>query len=241
MGRRLTIKVFRYNPQDPDSKPHFQSYHVEEFDGLNCYLLLFKLREEQDPSLQFDFVCRAGICGSCGMLINGQPKLACKTLTSDLPEEITLMPLPFFKLVGDLSVDTGSWFREMNDKVKAWVHTNKEFTQDAEEERMSNDQAMEIFELDRCIECGICVAGCGTANMREDFIGATAVNRIARFMIDPRDNREDSAFFDIVGTDDGIFGCMGLMGCEDFCPKDIPLQQQLAFVRRKMALALLKG
>jgi fumarate reductase iron-sulfur subunit len=214
-----------------------QEYRLEEYPGLNLYIALMKIREEQDPSLQFDFVCRAGICGSCAVMINGRPGLACKTLVSKLPATITLMPLPAFMLIGDLSVDTGTWFREMAERTESWIHTDKQFDSGAEEERMSNNLALEIYEMDRCIECGCCVASCGTVNMREDFIAAAGLNRIARFMVDPRDERRDADYFEVVGTDEGAFGCMGLLACDDFCPKNIPLQAQLARVRRTMAKA----
>ena len=94
---------------------------MEERENLTLFIALTQIREEQDPSLQFDFCCRAGICGSCAMVINGRPGLACKTLTRELPKEIILMPLPVFKLIGDLSVDTGTWFRAMNEKVGSWI------------------------------------------------------------------------------------------------------------------------
>lgn len=240
MGRELIIHIFRYNPQDPDSVPHTDTLCLKETENMTLFIALSQIREEQDPSLQFDFCCRAGICGSCAMVINGRPGLACKTLTKDLPKEITLMPLPVFKLIGDLSVDTGTWFRAMNEKVESWVHTDKNFDPHALEERMDPALAQEIYEVERCIECGCCVASCGTANMREDFIGAVALNRIARFMMDPRDRRTTKDYFEVIGTDDGIFGCMGLLACEDVCPKNIPLQDQLAILRRKMGWSALK-
>ena len=84
------------------------------------------------------------------------------------------------------------------------------------------------------------MAGCGTVNMREDFMGAAALNRIARFMLDPRDERSEREYFEIVGTDEGIFGCMGLTACEDVCPKHLPLQEQLGVLRRKMAWSAVK-
>ena len=106
---------------------------------------------------------------------------------------------------------------------------------------MENDLASEIFELDRCIECGCCVAACGTARMREDFIGATSINRMARFHIDPRDERTPQDFYDLIGDDNGVFGCMGLLACEDVCPKKLPLQDQLGIMRRMLALSSVKG
>ena len=73
--RLLKISILRYNPQDPDSVPHMQTYELEESDSMTLFIALNDLRNEQDPTLQFDFVCRAGICGSCAMLINGKPGL----------------------------------------------------------------------------------------------------------------------------------------------------------------------
>ncbi|MBW1681002.1 MAG: fumarate reductase iron-sulfur subunit [Deltaproteobacteria bacterium] len=240
MGRHLTFEIFRFNPEDKDSVPHMETFHLEETERMTLFIALTRIREEQDPSLQFDFCCRAGICGSCAMMINGRPGLACKTLTRELPSEITLLPLPVFKLIGDLSVDTGTWYRAMNEKVESWIHTHRSFDPRAEEQRMDNALAEEIYELERCVECGCCVASCGTANMREDFLGASALNRIARFMMDPRDERSSKEYFEVVGTDEGIFGCMGLLACEDVCPKNLPLQDQLGILRRKMGWQAVK-
>ncbi|MEW6386798.1 MAG: fumarate reductase iron-sulfur subunit [Thermodesulfobacteriota bacterium] len=241
MPRLLTLEIFRYNPATPEIAPRLQEFQLEETQGMTLFIALNRLREEQDPSLMFDFVCRAAVCGSCALLINGRPGLACKTLTQDLPEKITLMPLPVFKLVGDLSVDTGVWFRQLNVHTEAWIHTSKIFDPKATEERMDNTRAHEIYEAERCIECGCCIAACATANMRDDFLGAAGLNRVARFLIDPRDERSPFQVFDVVGTDEGVFGCIGLMACDDLCPMEIPLQGQLAFVRRKMAAAALRG
>jgi fumarate reductase iron-sulfur subunit len=240
MPRILKFNIFRYNPQDPDSAPHMDAFVLEETEAMTLFIALTRLREEQDPSLQFDFCCRAAICGACAMVINGRPGLACHAKTVDLPSEITLLPLPVFKLVGDLSVDTGAWFRRMYNQVESWVHTSKEFDPEADEERMDNDTANAIYELDRCIECGCCVAACGTARLREDFLGAAALNRIARFRADPRDERSDRDYYEIIGDDTGVFGCMGLLACEDVCPKHLPLQDQLGFLRRKMGITALK-
>lgn len=234
--RALKISILRYNPQESASVPHMQTYDLEEADGMTLFIALTEIREKQDPSLQFDFVCRAGICGSCAMMIDGRPGLACRTLTQNLGAEITLAPLPVFELIGDLSVNTGKWMRAMSERLEAWVHMMEGEVDLARlEQRMEPEQADGIYELDRCIECGCCVAGCGTARMREDFVGAVGLNKIARFRLDPRDGRTDDDHFELVGDDDGVFGCMSLLGCHDMCPKSLPLATQIAFVRRKMA------
>ncbi len=241
MSRQLKFNIFRFNPEDPDSVPHTDTFYLQETPSLTLFIALNQIREQQDPSLQFDFACRMAICGSCGMVINGRPGLACKTMTKDLPQEITLMPLPVFKLIGDLCVDTGTWFRATNSKIESWIHTDDPFDSESLEAHMENDLANAIFGLERCIECGCCVASSGTANMREDFLGAYAINRIARFIMDPRDKRTNGDYFEVVGTDEGIFGCMDLLVCEDVCPREIPLQDQLGILRKKMAFVGLKN
>ena len=234
--RRLAIRVVRYNPQQAGSVPRMQVYELEEADGMTLFIALSEIREKLDASLQFDFVCRAGICGSCAMIINGRPALACRTLTRNLPPMIDLAPLPVFELIADLSVNTGKWMRAMSERLEAWVHMKeREVDLTRLEERMDPMLAQQIYELDRCIECGCCVAGCGTARMRDDFVGAVGLNKIARFRLDPRDTRDDAAYYELVGDDSGVFGCMSLVACHDVCPKSLPLATQIAFVRRKMA------
>jgi fumarate reductase iron-sulfur subunit len=235
-ARRLKIRVLRFNPQQPEVAAHWQTYELDDAPGMTLFIALSEIREKLDPSLQFDFVCRAGICGSCAMLVDGRPGLACRTLTAKLGDEFTLAPLPVFKLIGDLSVDTGTWMRGMSERLQTWVHQQEaEVDLTRLEARMEPELAEAIYELDRCIECGCCVAGCGTARMREDFVGAVGLNKIARFRLDPRDQRNDDDFYELIGDDDGVFGCMTLLGCHDVCPKQLPLSTQIAFLRRKMA------
>jgi fumarate reductase iron-sulfur subunit len=175
------------------------------------------------------------------MVINGRPGLACRTLTKSLPAKITLAPLPVFELIGDLSVNTGKWMREISERLETWVHMVREDVDLRRlEEAMDPDLAEQIYLLDRCIECGCCVAACGTARMRPDFVGAVGLNRIARFRLDPRDTRGDQAYYELIGDDQGVFGCMSLLACHDLCPKELPLQTQIAFLRRKMVAAGLR-
>src|SRR5262249_57610910 len=92
-NRKLKISILRFNPQEPGSVPRMQTYEIDEAENMTLFIALMEIREKQDPSLQFDFVCRAGICGSCGMMINGRPTLASPTLTTDLATAISLPPL----------------------------------------------------------------------------------------------------------------------------------------------------
>ena len=130
--------------------------------------------------------------------------------------------------------------RGIVERLETWIHRQQAPALTAVEAPMEPELAEAIYELDRCIECGCCVAGCGTLRMREDFVGAVGLNKIARFRLDPRDERSDEDFYNLIGDDTGVFGCMSLLGCHDVCPKGLPLQTQIAFLRRKMAVVGLK-
>ena len=240
-NRILKISILRFDPNDPKDFPHMETFEVEEAHGMTLYIVLNEIREHQDNALMFDFVCRAGICGSCSMLVNGRPTLACRTLTSKLDENITLAPLPLFELIKDLSIYTGKWMRGLDERLETWIHNEeKKLNYDKLEERMEPDLADEIYELDRCVECGCCVAGCGNIQMNNDFVGAVGLNKVARYHLDPRDKRTEEEYYNIIGDEDGVFGCMSLLGCEDVCPKDLPLQSKIAYLRRMMVKTALK-
>ena len=238
--RNLKISILRFDPNIRNDTPRMETFEINEAPGMTLYIVLNEIRKSLDASLKFDFVCRAGICGSCAMMINGKPGLACRTLTAKLDREITLAPLPMFELIGDLSVFTGNWMRGLNERLETWIHDQEEADFNRLEEPMEPELAEEIYELDRCIECGCCVAGCGTIQMREEFVGAVGLNKIARYQLDPRDKRKDKDYYELIGDEDGVFGCMTLLGCEDVCPKELPLQSKIAYLRRKMVQVGLK-
>jgi len=240
--RNLKISILRFDPHDPNDFPHMETFEIEEADGMTLFVVLNEIREHHDNALKFDFVCRAGICGSCSMLVNGRPTLACRTLTKKLDEHITLAPLPLFELIGDLSIYTGKWMRGLNERLETWIHDKEnELKVDKLEQKMEPKLADEIYELDRCVECGCCVAGCGTIQMKSDFVGAVGLNKVARYHLDPRDKRSDEEYYELIGDEDGVFGCMTLLGCEDVCPKDLPLQSKIAYLRRMMIKTALKN
>lgn len=103
---------------------------------------------------------------------------------------------------------------------------------------MDPEEAAKLYELERCVECGVCVSACATKQMRDSFVGAVGMMKIARFELDSRDERTVEDFYHVIGNQDGVFGCMTLLGCQDNCPKDLPHMQQIAYLRRKMAGAL---
>ncbi len=235
MSRPLNIEIFRYDPNRPEREPFMQPFTLEETPGMTLFAALNRLRETEDPTLMFDFVCRSSVCGSCAMIVNGINKMACRTLTSSLRPNIRLLPLPFFKLLGDLTVDTNRWFRALDERIRAWIHDDGESDPARMESPMENADALKVYNAERCIECGCCISGCATMANGKGFLGAAGLNRIARFMLDPRDRRKPADYLHILGTPEGLFGCFETMMCEDNCPLDLPMDDHMEYVREKFS------
>ena len=104
--RRLQFEIFRYDPNDPQTAPSMDHFEIDEEPMMNLFTVLTRIREEQDPSLSWRASCRMGVCGSCAMLIQGRPALACNTQILDVSERlVTIAPLPNFDIIKDLVPD----------------------------------------------------------------------------------------------------------------------------------------
>ena len=204
-GQTIRLHILRCNPADPASDAHLQTFELEQTDGMTLFIALTEIREKHDPSLQFDFVCRAGICGSCAMVINGRPGLACRTLTKKLGPTITLAPLPVFELIGDLSVNTGKWMRGMSERLEGWLHMPS----------VEPSEAFGLVQLE-AMACARPVVGCELHN------GATYVNQhgVTGLVVPPRDPAALAQGLNTLLADSALAERMGAAGrlraCEDF-------------------------
>lgn len=225
--RILRVGIVRVE-QGKEREARVQEYAVKELPGMSVLGLLETIRREQDATVYYEASCRSAVCGTCAVMVNGKPMLACKTQTVDLPEKIHLAPLRGFPVIRDLAADKSKFFERLNrKKIKGWVDHAVAFNPE-QEFLMPDALAEEIYQADRCIECGICVAGCLSAQANKGFIGAVGLNKILRFVLDPRDKR---------GVADMPAGqetfCHGIGNCEIVCPKEIPLSGHLGRLKRK--------
>ncbi len=232
--RKLIVEIKKSNCED------LVRYELEEKPRMSILIVLEEIQENLDPELYYEAVCGSSICGSCAIKINGQPMLACKTQTKDLPERIKLEPLDFFPLIKDLATDKAQFFTELNRTLEAWVHRKKEFNPE-KEGLMSDEKASELYVTEQCIECGICISACAAASCGK-FIGATGSSKGLRFALDPRNEDKNviKKLVDILASDKGLWGCHGIGACKTFCPKELPLTSQLALARKTFLKIILK-
>ena len=117
---RVELEVFRFLP-DNEQEPRFQTYKVPFHDDWVVLDALNYIRDEVDPTLSFRWSCRMGVCGSCGMMVNGEPRLTCEAFVKEYGSApIRIEPLAHFPVIRDLVINMDD-FMEKLPAVKAWL------------------------------------------------------------------------------------------------------------------------
>ena len=230
----ITLKILRYNPEK-DAKPYFQEFNVPGV-ALDWRLLdvLHEIKWKMDGTLTFRRSCAHGICGSCGMKINGKNGLACSILLKDLnyKKPVTIEPLPSMPIIKDLVVDMKSFY-DKYEVVKPYLIVKT--PPPAEGERFqTNEDAEMIFESAKCILCGCCTTSCPSTWTNEDYIGPAAMLKTYRFVFDTRDDATDERL-ELLDTPDGIWRCHTIFNCIEACPKEINITWHLSQLKKRIS------
>ncbi len=219
MADSIEMRVTRYTP-GRDQKPTADRYEVplrkdwSVLDGLNF------VKDHIDGSLAYRWSCRMGICGSCGMNINGTPKLTCETFLSDYaPGPIRVEPLTNFPIVRDLVVDIED-FMEKLPRVKPWIVRNDDQSAVDHEYLQTPEELAEYKQFSNCINCMLCYAACPVYGLDPDFIGPAAIALAERYDLDSRD-RGRRERLDVLIEREGVWGCTFVGECTRVCPKHV--------------------
>jgi len=219
MANNITLQVTRYRPEQ-DAEPTVQEYEVPlrkdwaVLDGLNY------IKDHQDGTLSYRWSCRMGICGSCGMTVNGEPKLTCATFLTDYePGPVRVEPLGNFPLIRDLVVEIGDFLRKLP-KVKPWIVRGEDASVPEGEYLQTPAQMDEYMQFSMCINCMLCYAACPVYGLDPDFIGPAAIALAQRYNLDSRDKGAADRL-EVLIHPDGIWGCTFVGECTRACPKDV--------------------
>ena len=218
MANRITLQVQRYHPQHRQ-EPWFEDYEVPlrkewvVLDALNY------IKDHLDGSLTFRWSCRMGVCGSCGMTVNGVPKLTCATFLSDCaPGPVRVGPLRNFPILRDLVVDTADFLVKLT-AVKPWIIRKVE--KSLEEEYFQTPEQVDAYkQFSMCINCMLCYAACPVYGLDPLFAGPAALALAQRYNMDSRDEGAGERM-DILSQHDGIWGCTFVGECTKVCPKKV--------------------
>lgn len=221
LRKSFTFKIKRYDPNT--GKYTWTTYKVELSNHETVLDALIKIKWNQDATLSFRYSCRMGICGSCGMIINGTPRLACETKPFDLGTDvITVEPLSNFAPIKDLADDFSDFFGKHR-KVMPWLIRKDEIEQFEKLETyytQTEEQLNEYLEFAYCIKCGLCYSACPMVFLNKDYLGPQALAAAYRWSAD---NRDEGAVLrlKVVDGENGVWSCHYSGTCSKVCPKDV--------------------
>jgi fumarate reductase iron-sulfur subunit len=237
MADRIALQVLRYRPEQ-EAEPTVQEYDVPcrkdwvVLDGLNY------VKDRLDGSLSYRWSCRMGICGSCGMTVNGEPKLTCATFLADYaPGPVRVEPLSNFPVVRDLVIEMGDFMRKLP-AVKPWIVRKEEKLSEGGY-LQTPEQMDEYKQFSMCINCMLCYAACPVYGLDPTFFGPAAIALAQRYNLDSRDEGATERL-EILSRHDGIWGCTFVGECTKVCPKGVDPAGAIQRYKLKAALEWLK-
>ncbi len=226
----MKITIYRYDP-DKDDKPYLKDYDVKLEHADRMLLDALVRVKEMDDSFAFRRSCREGVCGSDAMNINGKNGLACVTKIADLPDHVTLRPLPGLPVIRDLIVDMTQFFKQYH-SIRPFVVNH-----DAPPERerlQSPEDREELNGLYECILCACCSTACPSFWWNPDkFVGPAGLLQAYRFIADTRD-QETAARLDDLEDPYRLFRCHSIMNCVDVCPKGLNPTRAIGKIKELM-------
>jgi fumarate reductase iron-sulfur subunit len=218
--KTITIKATRFDP-DKDSAPRLQSYDIPFSDDAMVVLdALNYIKSHVDGSLSYRWSCRMGICGSCGMMVNGTPKLGCSAFLRDYwPKPVTVQPLNNFPIIRDLVIDMEDFMDKLK-SIQPWIIRKQELPLGAGEHRQTNAQIDEFRQFSQCINCMLCYSACPVYGLNNEFLGPAAIALARRYSLDSRDQGLTKRL-PVIADDEGVWECSFVGECSVVCPKGV--------------------
>lgn len=233
--RDITFRVLRFNPQ-VDSKPYYDDYTIPVEKGITVLRALNYIKEHVDPTLSFRLFCQAGICGSCGMRINGISKLACTTQVWDelekckTPNVIKVEPLRNMPQIKDLIVDMDPMVDKMK-KYSNWIESTMPESQMGEKEFLiAEEEFQEYDKATDCILCASCMSECSILRANKEYVAPAILLKSYRMNADSRDGIHDKRM-EVLVQDHGVWDCTHCYRCQETCVKNIPIMDAIHGVR----------
>jgi succinate dehydrogenase / fumarate reductase, iron-sulfur subunit len=237
--KTIKFKVQRYD-SEKDRKVHMQEFIIPDIPGMTILEGLIYIKENIDGTLAFRTSCRMGICGSCGMLINNYPQLACHTQIKELNStQVTVKPLPNFAIIKDLVTDFTLLF-EKHKSIKPYIirHDAKEMEEPTAEFTQKPEEMDTFEQFAYCIKCGICYASCPTTAQDKRFLGPQALAQCYHYSADNRDDGSQERA-SIADADHGVWHCHLAGACSEACPKGVDPALAMQLLKKRLALKAL--
>jgi len=219
MPTNITLEILRYRPEE-ETEPIYQRYEVPFRKDWVILDALNYIKDNLDGTLSYRWSCRMGVCGSCGMMVNGTPVLTCATFMEKfLPGPIRVEPLANFPVVRDLVIEMSDFMQKLK-HVKPWIIREEEQPLSQGEYLQTPAQREEYEQFSMCINCMLCYAACPVYGLEPSFIGPAAIALAQRYNLDNRDQGAKQRL-ELLSQDDGIWQCTLVGECSVVCPKHV--------------------
>jgi succinate dehydrogenase / fumarate reductase iron-sulfur subunit len=247
----MILKIRRFDPST--GQVRYDHFDVKHRPGLTVLGALLHIQERIDDSLSFRYSCRGAVCGTCAVMVNRVPRLACRTQLDAVMQgadsielkpdpalgeqepfnsryEIMVEPLPHFHVLRDLVVDFRKFFR-------FYQATEPTFRAPMglpdRELRLDPGAVKELETYTNCVLCGACYAACPVCGRNPDFSGPAALAKLYRFAVDPREPQDDQRLIQ-ANQANGWWACEFFANCKLVCPKGVPPNLAIGSARRKL-------
>jgi fumarate reductase iron-sulfur subunit len=215
----ITLDIARYHP-DHDAEPTYDRFEVPYRPEWVLLDALNHIKDQDDGSLTYRWSCRMGVCGSCGMMVNGVPKLTCAAFLRDyLPGPIRVEPLAGFPVERDLVVNLDDFMDKLG-AIKPWIIREEEQPLSDGEYKQSPGQLADFKQFSMCINCMLCYSACPVYQHEQEFVGPAVLALAQRYNHDSRDQGNEQRY-PLVWSDDGIWDCTFVGECSAVCPKNV--------------------
>ncbi|MHA2060523.1 MAG: succinate dehydrogenase/fumarate reductase iron-sulfur subunit [Candidatus Ranarchaeia archaeon] len=248
--KSITLKIYRYNPR-VDIKDRYDTFSVPLSSGLSVLDTLFYIQGKLDDTLGFRYSCRGAVCGSCAILINKVPRLACKTLVKKLPREKTIQlnevfgkmrpttswdkktevllePLPNMEVVKDLVIDLTPFWEKL-EKIKPWLQANPDRAG-----KMSQEEARILDRAANCFLCASCYGGCPINDRHPEYVGPAALAQAWKYVEDPAEEHPQDRLSALNTKPEGALACEYFYNCVKVCPRNVAPAAEIRLLREKM-------
>jgi succinate dehydrogenase / fumarate reductase, iron-sulfur subunit len=228
------LRLRRYDPESGDA-PYWDEHTIELEPHRSVLEGILQARARYDGSIGIRCSCRAAICGSCGVRINGEPGLACHThldhaRASSQDGVIEVEPMGNMPVIKDLIVDMDEVHWKKIQRVTPWLINRQPVPE--REYLVDREAMMDVTQSMACIQCGACVSDCLSMEVDPGFIGPAALAKAYRFVGDPRDAEHRERLVDLSQDPQGIYDCTHCFKCVQACPKDVNPMGQIMRLRR---------
>ena len=232
-NKQLIIKVWRGKEDG-----NWVTFQVDARENQTVLDVVSEIQRHQAPDLAYRFACRVGVCGSCAMTVNGQPRWTCRTHVNKVAEggSLTIEPLRHLPRVKDLVCDLAPF-------IDTWQRAGAPFSgtktrHDPPQQVDPDSKARQAADASlQCINCAVCYSACDVVGWNKNYIGPAGLNRAWTLVNDERHGEQQATFSKAFG-DGGCSSCHSQGNCARHCPIELNPSQSIAGLKKAALFGL---